>query len=252
MSAAATSNPAKTALIIGGYSDIGIAIAHALGAEGYQLQLAARNSTRLERDITDLKLRYQIEAEAIELDVADTASHAEFVANLTPQPTLVVSVAGLMTEQAAAQADFAQAEAMITANYSGLVSLFERFASQMEQSGSGCLVGVSSVAGDRGRQTNYIYGSAKAGFSTYLAGLRNRLAGKGVHVLTVKPGFVNTRMTEGMDLPEKLTAEPQEVAAAITKAISKQRNIIYVKPIWQLIMLIIKHIPEFIFKKLDI
>ena len=242
----------KTALIIGGYSDIGLAIAHQLGAEGYHLQLAARNSQRLERDITDLTLRYQVEAKALELDVSQTDSHAEFIEQLDPQPTLVISVAGLMTEQSEAQADFAQAEAMVVANYSGLISLFEGFAAQMEQRGSGCLVGVSSVAGDRGRKKNYIYGSAKAGFTTYLSGLRNRLADKHIQVFTVKPGFVNTRMTEGMDLPEKLTAEPQEVAAAISKAIGKQRNIIYVKPIWQLIMLIIKHIPEFIFKKLDI
>lgn len=242
----------KTALIIGGYSDIGLAIAHQLGSEGYQLQLAARNSPRLERDITDLELRYQTKAQALELDVSDTGSHAAFIENLEPQPTLVISVAGLMTDQADAQADFAQAEAMVIANYSGLISLFERFAARMEQANRGCLVGVSSVAGDRGRKKNYIYGSAKAGFTTYLSGLRNRLADKNIQVLTVKPGFVNTRMTEGMDLPEKLTAEPQEVAAAISKAINKQRNIIYVKPIWQIIMLIIKHIPEFIFKKLDI
>lgn len=243
----------KTALIIGAYSDMGRAIALQLAEEGYNLQLAARQADeRLARSAADLALRHQVEVSRLEFDVTATDSHAAFVSSLSPQPDVVVSVAGLMTDQAAAQANFKQANAMIDANFSGLVSLFELLAAQMETRGNGCLVGVSSVAGDRGRQKNYIYGAAKAGFTTYLSGLRNRLASKGVHVLTVKPGFVNTRMTEGMDLPEKLTAEPEEVAAAISRAITKGRNVIYIKPVWLLVMLIIKHIPEFIFKKMDI
>lgn len=243
----------KTALIIGANSDMGRAIASQLAEEGYDLQLAARQAEeRLDRAATDLNLRFQRSVSKLELDVCATDSHAGFVESLSPQPDLVVSVAGLMTEQTDAQTDYSQAKAMIDANFSGLVSLFEKLAAQMENRGSGCLVGVSSVAGDRGRQKNYIYGAAKAGFSTYLSGLRNRLASKGVHVITVKPGFVNTAMTEGMDLPEKLTAEPEEVALHISKAIEKQRNVIYSKPIWLLVMLIIKHIPEFIFKKLDL
>lgn len=243
----------KTALIIGAYSDMGRALALQLAADGYNLQLAARQAEqRLARSVTDLSLRHGITTTALELDVTDTDSHPDFVAALSPQPDLVVSVAGLMTDQIEAQGDYTQAKAMIDTNFSGLVSLFELLASQMEQRGSGSLVGVSSVAGDRGRQKNYLYGAAKAGFSTYLSGLRNRLASKGIQVLTVKPGFVNTRMTADMDLPEKLTAEPEEVALAISNAIKKNRNVLYSKPVWLLIMLIIKHIPEFIFKKLDI
>lgn len=243
----------KTALIIGAYSDMGRALALQLAADGYNLQLAARQAEqRLARSVTDLSLRHGITATALELDVTDTDSHPDFVAALSPQPDLVVSVAGLMTDQIEAQGDYTQAKAMIDTNFSGLVSLFELLASQMEQRGCGSLVGVSSVAGDRGRQKNYLYGAAKAGFSTYLSGLRNRLASKGIQVLTVKPGFVNTRMTADMDLPEKLTAEPEEVALAISNAIKNNRNVLYSKPVWLLIMLIIKHIPEFIFKKLDI
>ena len=113
-------------------------------------------------------------------------------------------------------------------------------------------MGISSVAGDRGRKTNYIYGSSKAAFSAYLGGLRNRLDSSGVSVLTVKPGFVATKMTQDLDLPEKLTAQPNDVAEDIFNAQQKKRNILYTKAIWQLIMLIIKHIPEFIFKKLSI
>ena len=104
---------------------------------------------------------------------------------------------------------------MIKTNYVGLVSVLGKFANRMEQRGSGTIIGVSSVAGDRGRATNYIYGSAKAGFTAFLSGLRNRLFKAGVMVITIKPGFIRTRMTEGMDLPAILTAGPDEIARAI-------------------------------------
>jgi NAD(P)-dependent dehydrogenase (short-subunit alcohol dehydrogenase family) len=112
-------------------------------------------------------------------------------------------------------------------------------------------VGVSSVAGDRGRGSNYIYGAAKAGFTAFLSGLRNRLAPAGIRVVTVKPGFVRTRMTAGMKLPPLLTAEPQEVGNAIFAAAEKRgRDVIYVRPIWRVVMTVIGLIPERIFKRL--
>ena len=112
------------------------------------------------------------------------------------------------------------------------------------------LVGFSSVAGERGRSSNYIYGSAKAGFSQYLSGLRSRLEGKGVHVMTVLPGYVFTKMTKSMKLPNFLTAKPDGLATYLIKAIKKKKNIIYYLPIWKIIILIIRFIPEIIFKKL--
>lgn len=114
------------------------------------------------------------------------------------------------------------------------------------------IAGISSVAGDRGRASNYIYGSAKAGFSAYLSGLRNRLAKCGVNVLTIKPGFVATKMTSGLYLPPKLTVMPEQVANDIFKAQQSKKSILYTKKLWFFIMLIIKHIPEFIFKKMSI
>jgi hypothetical protein len=122
----------------------------------------------------------------------------------------------------------------------------------MEARGSGCLIGISSVAGERGRATNYIYGSAKAGFTAFLSGLRNRLARTDVHVMTVKPGFVRTRMTEGMKLPGKLTAEPEEVAAAVLAAEAKRRDVLYVRSIWRPVMTAIRLLPEPLFKKMKI
>jgi short-subunit dehydrogenase len=110
-------------------------------------------------------------------------------------------------------------------------------------------VGISSVAGNRGRQSNYIYGSAKAGFTAYLSGLRNKLYHSKVHVLTVLPGFVNTRMTENLNLPKLLTAQPDEVGAAIYKAVKNKKDVLYVKWFWRWIMLIITSIPESMFKK---
>jgi len=115
----------------------------------------------------------------------------------------------------------------------------------MAARGTGTIVGISSVAGDRGRATNYVYGSAKAGFTAFLSGLRNRLATRGVHVLTVKPGFVRTKMTEGMKLPPALTAEPQEVARRIYRAAEvKKADAIYVRPVWRLVMTIICAFPK--------
>ena len=124
------------------------------------------------------------------------------------------------------------------------------FAEKFLSRGSGTLVGVSSVAGDRGRASNYVYGSAKAGFSAFLSGLRARASRSGVHVVTVKPGFVRTRMTEGMKLIGPLTVEAPVVGAAILRAVENKTDIVYVSGKWRLVMLIIKTLPEAVFKKL--
>ena len=137
-------------------------------------------------------------------------------------------------------------------HFEGPANILAVLANAFEKRGSGVIIGISSVAGARGRATNYIYGAGKAGFTAYLAGMRNRLAKKGVHVLTVKPGFVATRMTEGMDLPEKLTTDQDTLARAVFKAERARRNVVYLKPIWWLVMLIIRNITEMVFKKLKI
>jgi len=122
----------------------------------------------------------------------------------------------------------------------------------MERQRAGTMIVLSSVAGDRGRQSNFIYGSAKAGLTAYLSGLRNYLYAKKVHVITVKPGFMETKMTEGLPLNPKLTATPKEAANGIYSAYKNGRNVVYILPIWGFIMLIIRNIPEFIFKKLNL
>ena len=135
-------------------------------------------------------------------------------------------------------------------NYVGPAQLMGALAERFARRGHGVLVGVGSVAGDRGRGSNYVYGSAKAGFAAFLSGLRNRLAASGVHVVTVKPGFVRTRMTDGMALPARLTAEPDEVAAAIVRAVRKRSDVVYVRGVWRPIMAVIRAIPERVFKRM--
>ena len=243
------SNSTAPVLILGALSDVGRALARHYAQAGHPVILAARNSERLRPDATDLELRSGVPVQVLELDLLDTASHAAALDQIQPLPAITVCLVGVLGQQAEAQRDPAEADRIMRSNYSAPALFLEALAARLEQRGSGVIVGVSSVAGDRGRASNYFYGSAKAGFTAYLSGLRNRLAGKGVHVITVKPGFIDTKMTAGMKLPPLLTAQPAEVAEAIAQAVSKRRNVIYVRRIWQLVMLIILHLPEAIFKK---
>jgi len=239
-------------LIIGAKSDIAKATAREYAKHGYDLYLAARNSEELEGFAQDVITRTQKEVKLLELDILDYKSHQDFYDQLEEKPLGVISAVGYLGEQEKAQSDFEEAQRIIDTNYTGVVSLFNIIADDFEQRRSGFMVGISSVAGDRGRKSNYIYGSAKAALTAYLSGLRNRLYDAQVHVLTVKPGFVATKMTEDMDLPEKLTAQPEEVAEDIYKAQQKGKNVLYTKWIWRWVMMIIRNIPEFQFKKMSI
>ena len=239
-------------LILGGRSDIGLAIAHAFAAGGHPVMLAARGSATLETDRADIALRHGVTVTLHDFDALDTASHPGFVDGLPSLPEIAVCAVGALGNQAGDEHDPAAAIAVMRANFEGPATILAVLADRFEARGRGTLVGISSVAGERGRATNYIYGAAKAGFTAYLSGLRNRLAKQNVHVLTVLPGFVATRMTAGMDLPAKLTATPQAVGAAVRRAVETRRNVIYVKPIWWLVMAVIKAIPEPVFKKLKL
>lgn len=239
-------------LILGARSDIGKAVAHQFAALGHPIQLAARNVETLETDKTDLELRYSVPVTLHEFDALATETHEGFVAALPELPQTAVCAVGVMGRQEENERDINAASRVMRSNYEGPVTILAHLANRFEERGSGTLVGISSVAGDRGRATNYVYGSAKAGFTVFLSGLRNRLAKGGVHVVTVLPGFVATQMTEGMDLPARLTAQPDEVAEVIVRAVQRKKDIIYVAPIWRLIMLIIRNIPERIFKVLKI
>ena len=242
----------KYALIIGAKSDIAKALAHTFASKDYSLYLAGRNITELEDFKKDLSIRYNVNIELKEFDVVAFDTHQVFYDSLEVKPTVSILSSGYMNEQDICQNDFTEALNTINVNYTGCVSILNIIANDYELKKEGDIIGISSVAGDRGRKTNYIYGSSKAAFSSYLSGLRNRLFGSEVHVLTVKPGFVYTKMTENLELPAKLTAQPQQIADAIYNAFTKKTNILYSKSIWRLIMLIITNIPESIFKRLSI
>jgi len=241
-------------LIISATSDMAKACARLYAEKGFDLVLASRNLEETEILAKDISLRFNKNVECHQLNVQDYASHTVFVDKLVKSGGIsgCISFTGYLGEQAKAQSDTEELIKIVESNYLGLANLLELIAKHMEEKKEGFIVGVSSVAGDRGRKSNYHYGAAKAAFSTFLSGLRNRLQENNVHVMTVKPGFVNTKMTSELDLPATLTAEPEEVANRIYKSQQKKRNVIYIKSIWFLIMLVIKHIPETIFKKTDL
>jgi decaprenylphospho-beta-D-erythro-pentofuranosid-2-ulose 2-reductase len=242
----------KCVLILGASSDIARAAARLYAREGYTVYLAGRNAESLEAFSKDLVIRYQSTAKFVSFNADDVSSHASFYKSITPSPDVVICAFGYLGDQEAAQKNWDECNKIIQANYTGAISILNIVANDMESRQQGSIVGISSVAGDRGRQSNYIYGSAKAGFTAYLAGLRNRLVRSGVHVVTVKPGFVDTKMTSGLKLPGPLTAKPEDVALKMKRAVDKKQNVIYVLWMWRWVMLIIKSIPESMFKKLKL
>lgn len=238
-----------TLLVLGARSDIGIAVAHCFAKAGYDIQLAARKADSLSVDKSDLELRYQVSVSLHEFDALKIESHNNFVQSLPQLPTVAICAVGYMGRQRENELDVNATTLVMKSNYEGPACIMSVLANRFEQRGSGTLVGISSVAGERGRASNYIYGSAKAGFTAFLSGLRNRLSKKGVHVITVLPGFVVTKMTEGMNLPTLLTSKPKKLAKVIFYGVQKKQNIIYFKAIWGPVMLIIRSIPETFFKK---
>jgi decaprenylphospho-beta-D-erythro-pentofuranosid-2-ulose 2-reductase len=241
-----------TVLILGAGSDIAIAIARRFAAAGFDIQLAARNATRLRPLQSDLAIRHQITCSLHEFDAESPDRHAAFFTSLTPQPDCTICVFGYLGDQHKAESEWKEAERIIRVNYIGAVSILNIVAEHYIARGAGSIAGISSVAGERGRSSNYFYGSAKAGFTAYLSGLRNRLFHQKVHVLTVKPGFVYTKMTEDLRLPALLTATPEQVAHTVYKGITGKKNVVYVKGGWRWIMLAIRNIPEPVFKKLKL
>ncbi len=239
-------------LILGARSDMALAVAHAFAAQGHPVQLAARDCARLESTRHDMELRHRVGVTVHEFDVLDLAGHAAFLDALPELPGVVLCAVGAMGDQTDSEQNPDLAVTVMRTNYEGPAHVLGLIANRFLARGNGTIVGISSVAGLRGRATNYVYGSAKAGFTAWLSGLRNRLARHGVHVVTVLPGFVATRMTAGMDLPPRLTAQPDEVAQAIVKGVTQGRNVIYVRPVWRLIMAIICAIPETVFKRMKL
>lgn len=240
----------KNVLILGATSDMAQAIAKKYAAEGWSLTLAALEEDLLAPIASDLKVRSGTDVLTLKFNATDFSNHRKLYETLPVKPDAVVACFGYMSDQDTVRGDVEDIQRTIDINFTGMATVLSVIAEDFEKRGSGSIAAISSVAGDRGRQSNYVYGSAKAGLSAFLAGLRNRLAEKGVHVMTVKPGFARTKMTENLELPAVLTASPEQIADAVFQGLEKKKNVVYTLWMWQWIMLIIKHIPEFIFKKM--
>lgn len=242
----------RNVLILGATSGIARGIAEALARRGDQLILAARKTDEAERIAADLKVRFEASVTVLFFDAADLESHADFVAGIENLDGVVLAF-GFMADQREVETSLGLMKQTVELNYLAAMTVLEPIAARFAAQKRGFIAALSSVAGDRGRQSNYIYGSAKAALSTYLAGLRNRLAPDGVEVLTVKPGFVYTAMTHGLVNPDSpLVALPEKVGEDVAKALEKQRANLYTPWFWRWIMLIIRSIPEFVFKKLKL
>ncbi len=242
-----------TVLILGANAGIGRALATEFASHRYDLILAGRDHEELVILAADLGLRYKVSVRAMPVDLGnfeslEAALKECFKAGGDSLEGFVLC-AGHMGNPGAAKKDLREARRILEINFTGSALALEVAANHFEQKGRGFICALSSVAGDRGRQSNYLYGAAKGGLTTYLQGLRNRLYHPGVNVITVKPGFVDTRMVFGKGkLP--LVASPDKAARDIYRAVTKQRDVVYVPWFWRFIMFIIRAIPESIFKRL--
>jgi len=245
----------ENVLVLGATSGIARALCDRLAKRGCDLVVAGRNTEELTRIAGDLEVRHNRTVHVEAFEAMDFEAHGDFidgcVKHFDGDLSGVILCYGYLPEQEETQVDFSEARKTVEINFLSAVSVLSHAANYLEKQKAGYIAAISSVAGDRGRQSNYTYGAAKAGLSAYLEGLRNRLHHAGVHVLTVKPGFVDTPMTHGLLDPESpMVASPDRVAADIDRAISKRRNVVYSPWFWRPIMMVIRWIPEWIFERM--
>ncbi|MEM7239917.1 MAG: SDR family NAD(P)-dependent oxidoreductase [Pseudomonadota bacterium] len=237
-------------LILGARSDIALALAHAFAARGHPLMLALRSPKRLQPLIADFRIRYDVDVTVHAYDATKMTGQLDFLDSLPLGPRVIVSATGLMTDQDDAAGDPAIARKVAETNFLGPVLMLEAAAARLALlSEETAIVGIGSVAGDRGRAKNYVYGASKSAFATWLSGLRQKYVNTGLHVMTVKPGFVRTAMTEDLDLPGPVTVDPEDVAKLVLRGLDRGHHVVYT-PFWRWIIGIIRLIPEPIFKKL--
>jgi decaprenylphospho-beta-D-erythro-pentofuranosid-2-ulose 2-reductase len=239
--------PRSSMLIIGAGSDIGQALAKVAAAAGCALLLTARSSSQL-HDLKDCLRKHGVEIVIFDFDVLATDTHASFIDSLPFFPDMAVCLVGVLGDQRLAEQRFAEADLILRSNLLGPISVLSLLANRMKQRGHGAIIGVSSPAGDRGRADNYVYGAAKAGLTAFLSGLRQRLGRTPVRVVTIKPGPVCTKMTAGQD--NFLMTTPDRIAPALFAACSKARGVVYLPWYWRPITILIRFIPEALFRRL--
>ena len=241
----------RKVLIVGATSAIAEATARLFAADGDRLCLAGRDETRLTAIAEDLRVRGAAQVETIALDANDFSRHEPVLSHAARAMgglDTVLIAHGTLPDQQACQASVDATLEAITTNALSVIALLTLVANRFEQQGAGTIAVISSVAGDRGRQSNYVYGTAKGAVSIFAQGLRNRLARGGVKVVTIKPGFVDTPMTAAFK-KGALWATPGAVARRIHRAMVKGEDVVYTPWFWRWIMAIIKAVPESIFKK---
>lgn len=245
----------KKILIIGATSAIAISCARIWASEKASFFLVARDPSKLQQTADDLNVLGASSVHTYEMDLNNLKQHEEALNECfsflgTVDITLIAH--GTLPDQSECERDVTVALHEFSSNGLSVISLLTLLANRMVRQASGTIAVISSVAGDRGRPSNYLYGTAKAAVSVFCDGLRARLYKSGVHVLTIKPGFVDTPMTKGLPLPSLLVASPEKIAKCINHGIAHKKNTIYAPGFWYFIMLMIKLIPEFIFKKMSL
>ncbi len=244
----------KKVLVLGATSAIAQATVRLLSARGVALYLVGRHAERLEAVARDARTRGASRVETEVLDLDDLSQHEALVARA--EAALggldgALLAHGILGDQAQAQGSYAETEKVLRTNFLSAVSLLTPLANRFESQRTGTLVVISSVAGDRGRQSNYVYGASKGALTVFLQGLRNRLAPAGVAVVTVKPGFVDTPMTAAVK-KNPLFASPEAVARGLLRAVDAGRDEVYLPDFWRPIMFLIRGIPERVFKRLKL
>ncbi|SDX30028.1 hypothetical protein SAMN05444064_11745 [Pseudomonas syringae] len=245
----------KKILIIGATSTIAHACARLWAAEGGTFFLVARNVEKLERNAADLKARGAGLITLHQMDATHFAEHPAMLADCLialGQIDIVLVAHGTLPDQRACEQDVGLAMQAFITNGASVIALLTLLARHFEVQRCGTLAVISSVAGERGRPSNYLYGSAKAAVSTFCDGLQARLFKLGVHVVTIKPGFVDTPMTQGQAMPAALLSQPSAVAERIVRGIARQSTSLYAPSFWAWIMWVIRSIPQPLFKRLDL
>ncbi|MDX1960800.1 MAG: SDR family NAD(P)-dependent oxidoreductase [Leptospiraceae bacterium] len=237
------------ALILGATSDIAKHIVLELAKKSYNLYLIGRNTEELALVQRSIE-KYNVESKVYVLDILNLKDSIQIYNDLKPKPELVISALGYYGNQDLARENFEECYQTAIVNYLGVMLLVNHISIDFEKTGFGKIGVISSVAGIRGRQLNYIYGSSKAGISTYLSGLRNKLFKKNISITTILLGPVYTRMSQGHNLIPYITLSPETAARKIVGAIESCKDEVYIHWIWRFIMLAIKLIPETIFKRL--
>jgi short-subunit dehydrogenase len=241
-------------LIIGATSAIAAETAKAYAEDRARLFLTGRNAEKLASVRDDLRVRGATQVDTEVLDVSEISRHREVIDSAvgTLGGLDVALIAhGTLPDQAGCQQRVADTTEALHVNFIATIALLTELANYFEAQRNGCIAVITSVAGDRGRQSNYVYGAAKGGVERFLQGLRNRLYRSGVAVVTIKPGFVATPMTAGMK-QSPLAANARRVGRSIYRAIEHRRDVVYIPWFWRPLMIVIKSLPERIFKRLHL